>query len=66
MMTSAAIQQKHKAEYEPIKVDKPKIDQLDSKAFGKNDKRQYHFFRGRHDGCFDDRDWNFDKDNKMV
>ena len=29
-MTSAAIQQEHKAEYEPIKVDKPKIDQLDS------------------------------------
>jgi diadenosine tetraphosphate (Ap4A) HIT family hydrolase len=30
MMTSAAIQQEHKTEYEPIKVDKPKIDQLDS------------------------------------
>ena len=29
-MTSAAIQQEHKAEYEPIKVDKQKIDQLDS------------------------------------
>ena len=33
---------------------------------GNNTQHQYHFFRGRHDGCFDDRDWNFDKDNKMV
>ena len=32
---------------------------------GNNTQHQYHFFRGRHDGCFDDRDW-YDKDKRMV
>ena len=26
---------------------------------------KYRFFRGKHGGCFDDRDW-FDKDSRMV
>ena len=25
------------------------------------ESNQYHFFRGKHSGCFDDRDWDGDK-----